>query len=174
MQPPSRNVPRARLAMLLAAVLAAALTAALTAPVLGAKPTRQVIDIGTPEDEAAVGDFYSELCGFTINADLVSTVTVHVFTDRHGEFKREIDKYLSWDTLINPATGESVTLRDIGPDIFWINRDGEVVLAQIGRSLTGSGYIGRVATNLDTGEQLRVAGKSVGSLEDQVCDPLAE
>jgi hypothetical protein len=153
--------------------MAILLTAVLAAPALAAKPTREVIDIGTPADEAADAAFLTALCGFPITVTTDATVTVHVFTDRHGDFMREIDKYLIRETFTNPASGESVTLHDVGPDLFWFNRDGELLLALVGRSLTGSGYIGRFVLNLDTGETVHVAGKSVGSLEGQVCDPLA-
>jgi hypothetical protein len=155
-----------------AAMLALLMTAALAAPALAGKPTREVIDIGTPADEAIWGAYMSTLCGFTITASIESTVTVHVFTDRDGEFKREIDKYLSWDTFTNPATGASVTLHDLGPDLFWINRDGELMQAIVGRSLTGSGYIGRFVINLDSGEVVHISGRYVGTFEDQICEPL--
>jgi hypothetical protein len=153
--------------------LAILLSILVAAPTLGAKPSREVIDIGTPADEAADAAFISELCGFPITVDTEATVTVHIFTSGQGEFTREIDKYIIRETFTNPATGESVTLHDVGPDIVWINRDGEVMLAQIGRSLTGSGYIGRVVTNLDTGETVLVAGKNAGTLEEQICVPLS-
>ena len=159
--------------MSLAALLALLMTAALAAPALAGKPTREVIDIGTPADEAEWGAYMTALCGFTITASIESTVTVHVFTDRNGEFKREIDKYLSWDTFTNPATGASVTLHDVGPDLFWFNHDGELMLAIVGRSLAGSGYVGRFVINLDNDEVVHISGRFVGSFEDQICEPLA-
>jgi hypothetical protein len=163
---------RAIRASTMAFVMLPMLIASLASPTAAAKPTREVIDIGTPADEAEVGAIFTELCGFPLTASIESRVTVFVFTDRHGEFKRELDIYASMDTLLN-AAGGSVTLHDIGPDVFWLSRDGELLYAAVGRSLTGSGYIGRVVVNLDTGEELLVAGKNVGSLEDQVCEPLA-
>jgi hypothetical protein len=163
---------RAVRAPAIAFVIVPMLIAALASPTVAAKPTREVIDIGTPADEAEVGAILTELCGFPITASIESRVTVLVFTDRHGQFKREIDIYASMDTFLNGAGG-SVTLHDVGPDIFWLSRDGALLYAAVGRSLTGSGYIGRVVVNLDTGEELLVAGKNVGSLEDQVCEPLA-
>jgi hypothetical protein len=156
-----------------AAILALLLTAALAAPASAAKPTREVIDIGTPADEAADAAFIGAICGYPITVSTEATVTVHVFTDRNGDFKLEIDKYSIRETFTNPTTGESVTLHDVGPDIIWVNRDGDVMLAQVGRSLTGSGFIGRVVTNLDTGVIVHVAGTFVGTLEDQICVPLA-
>jgi hypothetical protein len=148
------------------------LLVALPSAALAAKPYKEVIDLGTPEEEAFVAGLMTEICGFPVEASLKSRVTVHVIFDRHGDFKREIDGYLSWDTLINPATGASVTLHDVGPDLYWLSDDGSVLHAYIGRSLTGSGYIGRFVENLDTGEVLFIAGRNVGSLYDQICVPL--
>lgn len=148
------------------------LLAVLVSPAAAAAPSREVIDLGTPEEEAAVGALLTDLCGFPVTASSESRVIVMVFTDRNGDFKRELDIYASMDTLLN-ASGGSVTLHDVGPDVFWLSRDGSLLTAAIGRSLTGSGYIGRVVVNLDTGEQLLAAGKNLGSLEHQICEPLA-
>jgi hypothetical protein len=148
------------------------LIATLASPAAAAKPSREVIDIGTPADEAVVGAIFTELCGFPVTASIESRVTVLVFTGRDGEFRRELDIYASMDILLN-GSGGSVTLHDLGPDVFWLSRDGALLYAAVGRSLTGSGYIGRVVVNLDTGEELLVAGKIVGTLEEQVCEPLA-
>ena len=42
-----------------------------------------------------------------------------------------------------------------------------------GPSLTGSGVIGGVVIDLDTGETLHISRESVGSIVDQVCDAIA-
>lgn len=159
--------------MWLALLLAVAGVLVSVAPVLGAKPTRDVIDIGTPDDEAGVAAFLSGLCGFPISASIDAQVTVLQFESGDGEFAREIDVYQIKQTFTNVETGESVFLHDVGPDIFWLNRDGELMQAFVGRSLTGSGVIGRVVVNLDTGEELLRAGRDVGLFEVQVCEPLA-
>jgi hypothetical protein len=49
-----------------------------------------------------------------------------------------------------------------------------MMLAQIGRSLSGSGSIGRVVVNLDTGEVVATAGRRVGTLEEVICAPLSQ
>jgi hypothetical protein len=157
----------------LAALGALVLTAGVAGPALAAKPTFEVIDIGTPEVEAADGAFLSALCGFEVTASADAWVIVHTFTDRNGDFAREIDNYQIVETFTNADSGAAVTLHDVGPDIATINRDGELILAQIGRSLTGSGYIGRVVVNLDTNEVLSAAGRNMGTLEELICEPLA-
>ena len=139
---------------------------------LAAKPTREVIDLGTPEALAADSAFVTALCGFDIVASGPSQVIVHVFTDNSGVFKREIDSYQILETFTYVETGASVTLHDVGPDLVWVGRDGTLFLAMTGRSLTGSGYIGRVLVNLDSGETLSSAGSNRGSLEDLICAAL--
>jgi hypothetical protein len=96
----------------------------------------------------------------------------HAYAQRFA-LGAKIDGYRTWIRLSNPATGASVTLHDVGPDLFWLSDDGSVLHAIIGRSPGGSGYIGRFVENLDTGEVLFVAGKELGSFYDQVCVPLA-
>lgn len=156
----------------LSLVAAALLSVVLAAPTLGAKPTREVISLDDPDAEAEFSTFISEACGIPIAVDFEGTVTVHVFTNRHGEFTREIDKYWIRDTFTNTATGATILLRDVGPDIIGFNRDGELILAIVGRSITGSGVIGRTVISLDTGEVLHQSGRDVGSFVDQVCDAL--
>jgi hypothetical protein len=153
-------------------VIACLVLLAFAAPVAAARPTREVISIDDPLAEAFWSERLSAECGAPIAADFEGTVTVHVFTDRHGNFKREIDKYWIRDTFTNTATGASVLLRDVGPDIFWFGRDGSLYMALIGRSLTGSGVIGRTVINLDADLTVSMKGKVVGSVADQVCPHL--
>jgi hypothetical protein len=47
-----------------------------------------------------------------------------------------------------------------------------VVVAITGRSLTGSGVIGRVVVDLDTGEVLSVAGLAKGDFVENLCSEL--
>ena len=46
-------------------------------------------------------------------------------------------------------------------------------MAITGRSLTGSGVIGRTLVNLDTGEVVQESGRVVGSIVEQVCPIIA-
>ena len=145
---------------------------AVASPVAAAKPSKEVISLDNPEDEAFFSALLTEECGVPVEADFEGTVTVHTFTDRDGDFKREIAKFWIRDTFTNTETGASVLLRDVGPDILFFGKDGALYVAITGRSLTGSGVIGRTLINLDTGEVIRESGKFVGSIADQVCPPL--
>ena len=150
-------------------LMAGLLSLALATPAFAAKPSKEVFSLDDPAAEAFYSALLSGACGVPVKADFEGTVTVHVFTDRHGDFKREIDKYWIRDTFTNTETGATVLLRDVGPDIIWVGRDGNTYIALTGRSLTGSGVIGRTVFNFDTGELLSQAGKEVGSIIDQVC-----
>jgi hypothetical protein len=154
--------------------LVVAVVATLIAtPVFAAKPFREVISLDDPAAEAFWSAALSAACGAPIVAQFEGTVTVHVFTDRDGDFKREIDKFWARDTFTNTETGASVLLKDVGPDIVFVGRDGDLYVAITGRSLTGSGVIGRTLVNLDTGEVVRESGRVVGGIADQVCPVIA-
>jgi hypothetical protein len=150
-------------------LLAMALVAVLVAPAAAATPTREVIDLDDPAAEAFWSEVLTDACGFEVAVDFEGTVTVHVFTDRRGDFRMEIDKYWIRDRFTNVETGATVLLKDVGPDQVRVRNDGQVTLAIVGRSLTGSGVIGRVLYDLDTGELLQMSGREVGPIEDQVC-----
>ena len=65
--------------------------------------------------------------------------------------------------IAETLTSESGTYRllDVGPDIVF-TRDGTTYVAAVGRSLTGSGVIGRVVVNAETWEIVSVSGRLVG------------
>lgn len=153
--------------------LGMAIVAIAATPVLAAPPTREVFDMDDPVAEAFWSDLLTAECGVPVAVDFRGSVTVHTFTDRAGAWKRQIDKYWIRDAFTNTATGASIVLKDVGPDLWSINRRGELVIAITGRSLTGSGVIGRVVINLDTGEVDHIAGRSVGSVADQVCPAIS-
>jgi hypothetical protein len=166
------GVSPARSAIVLAAM--AALT--LAGPALAARPTREIIDAGTPEIEALISGDLSDLCGFEISVDADATVAVMVFSNNDGTFRREIDvSQMKW-TLTSVASGVSIDVHNVGPDIFWVNRDGVTMHAIIGRSYVvheGIGFIGRVLLNADTGEVLAFGGHLTGDIQQLVCTPLA-
>ncbi len=145
------------------------LVASSISPLLAAKPDRFIIDLDDAGAEAFYSELLSDACGADVAVDFEGSLTIHVFTDRHGAWKREINKYWIRDTFTNVETGASVLLKDVGPDLYSLSRDGHLIIAITGRSLTGSGVIGRVVIDLDTGEVLHVAGKDAGSIADQVC-----
>jgi hypothetical protein len=74
-------------------------------------------------------------------------------------------------TYTNSA-GETWVTRDVGPDHVTIDQNGDLILAITGRAITGSGYIGHVVVNLDTGETLLIAGKEGGNLNAAACEAL--
>ncbi len=139
-----------------------------------APPTREVIDLDDPAAEAFWSEALTQECGFEVLADFEGTVTVHTFDRTTGRGKTQIDKYWIRDSFTRVSTGETIILNDVGPDLWSVNADGELQLALTGRSLTGSGVIGRVVINQVTGEVEHMAGKPVGSLAEQVCPALSD
>jgi hypothetical protein len=160
----------------IAALSAATLLVVSAGAAFAAPPTREIIDIGTPEIEALISANLSSVCRFDISVDADATIAVMVFSNNDGTFRREIDVgQIKW-TLTNDATGASIHTHNVGPDIFWVNRDGVPMHAIIGRSYVaheGSGFIGRVLLNADTGEVLAFAGRLTGDIQQLVCNPLA-
>ena len=152
-----------------AAAAAAALLALTVGSTLGARPIKETIDLDDPAEEANASAFMTAACGFPVAVDIEGRVTVHVFLDRNGEWLREIDKWWIRDVFTNVETGASILLKDVGPDVIRVDRQGRFTVALTGRSLTGSGVIGRVVIDIDTGEVLHSSGKEVGSIADQVC-----
>ena len=157
----------------LIALAAGELVALVATPASAAKPTREVISLDDPGAEAFWSAELSAACDAPIVADFEGTVTTHVFTDQNGEFKRGISKFWIRDTFTNTATGASILLKDVGPDLVFIGKDGALYVAITGRSLTGSGVIGRTLINLDTGEFVQESGRVVGSIFEQVCPIIA-
>ena len=160
----------------LSLAISAVLALTLAGPALAAPPTREIIDIGTPEIEALIAANLSEWCGFEISVDADATIAVMVFSNDDGTFRREIDVVqIKW-TLTNVATDVSIKVLNVGPDIYWVDRDGVTMLASIGRSYVvhdGIGFIGRVLVNLDTGEILAFGGHFTGDIDQLVCANLA-
>lgn len=162
-------MPRVRWSSVIAAAVSAAtLMALLTVSALGARPTKETVDLDDPQSEADWSAFMTEACGFPVAVDFEGSVTYHTFVDRHGEWSHAIDKWWVRDRFTNVESGASILLKDVGPDIWRVNAAGQLTIAITGRSLTGSGVIGRVLINLDTGETVS-SGKEVGSIVDQVC-----
>jgi hypothetical protein len=135
----------------------------------GAGPETFRIDASEiSEDES---DFASDACGFTVEANLRGHIVVSVFPDDARPI-REIARFSIRATYKNPATGETYRLVDAGPDLF---KNGTVAVT--GRSITGSGVIGRVIFDTETGDILFEAGHRVnegdGAYIDAVCEALA-
>jgi hypothetical protein len=140
-------------------------------PVFAAGPTREVIDLNDPVVDAEESAFVSDLCGFPIEADVSGHIAITTFTDGSRSVF-ELDHYAVRATYTNPETGETVNLRDMGPDRFFIKK-GVAYVAVTGRSETGTGVVGTVVINLETGEIVRSAGREVGIYTDRLCDALS-
>ena len=152
-----------------AAVAAAILASFAAGSVLAAKPTIFKIDISDPAFEAGVEAQLLVTCGYPIELDGRGHIIVHVFD---GPRVVEIDNFRLFETY--SANGKSVTIRpDSGPDIYWVGRDGALYLALTGRSVTGSGVIGRTVVNLDTGEVVSSHGHEIGDFASFLCSELA-
>jgi hypothetical protein len=114
------------------------------------KPETFKIDLSEFSDIES--EFASEACGFPIQATVRGQVVITIFSDGPSPIV-ELDRFSSRVRYTNPATGETYSLVDAGPDIY---RDGTVAIT--GRSVTGSGVIGRVVFDLQTEEILFEAG----------------
>jgi hypothetical protein len=147
--------------------------AVLAGPAVAAKPTRTVVDLDDPAFEAEIGGVLSEACDAEIVADASGHVIISVFTDRTGEFKHELNVFGTHVTFTNADTGATYGLVDVGPDIYSIDRrTGHLTVAVTGRSLTGSGVIGRVVIDLETGEILSSVGNPQGDWVANACAAL--
>jgi hypothetical protein len=94
---------------------------------------------------------------------------IRLFT-QPGNRHVELDVFHLVVTFTNSA-GETFTFRDVGPDSYYLDDAGNLIIATTGRS-TGSGVIGHVVINLTTGEVTLVAGKEFGSAEALACEAL--
>lgn len=154
-----------RAAALLAAVAAAAVGAAAAS---AAPPTVFHVAFDDPVIEADFAAFLSATCGAPVDVALDGKVVVHEFAGPSRLV--EIDSYSLRLTATNTATGASIVIRDAGPDVVAFDRTtGHLTIAITGRSTTGSGVIGRVVVDLDTGEVLSQAGNERGFFGEIVC-----
>ena len=144
---------------------------ALAGPAAGAKPTREVVDLDDPVLEAEEEAFLAEVCGTEIDVDLEGRIIVLIFDKPVNKGVVELNIFEFEATFTNPETGATLTLHDVGPDVYLV-RDGELFIALTGRSTTGSGVIGRVVIDLATGEAVFEAGKPVGDYVERVCEAL--
>ena len=87
-----------------------------------------------------------------------------------GNRNVELDVFHLVQTFTNQA-GETFAFRDVGPDHYYIDDEGNLIVAISGRS-TGSGVIGHVVINIITGEVTHVAGKEFGTAEALACEAL--
>jgi hypothetical protein len=149
------------LAMMLGAVPAA----------LAAGPVRISIDLDDPQIDIDETAWASDLCGFAIDAQVSGHILGFEFPD-NGRSVFALNVYNQKATYRSVATGAVLRLRDIGPDRFY-TKDGRAYVAVTGRSTTGSGVIGQVVIDLETGEIVHTAGNDVGFFYDGFCEALS-
>ena len=153
-----------------AAVGAVLLGTLAAGSVLAAKPDLFIIDIGTQEFEDDQEAFFSDACGFPIDFEGSGHILFHVFNDNPSLI--EIHNFRLFETFT--ANGKTVEVRpDSGPDVIRVGQDGDVYLAIVGRSVTGTGVIGRTLINLSTGEFVSAHGHDLGDFISGLCTALA-
>jgi hypothetical protein len=157
----------------LAFVSAVVLTLAVAGAAAAARPEKTVISFDDPALEAEVAADLTAACGAPIAVDLSGKVEIIVFDKSQQAGVTEVDAYETRATFTNTDTGATTSLVDAGPDLLKYDaKTGRVVLAITGRSLTGSGVVGRVVVDLDTGEILSVAGLTKGDWIENICAEL--
>jgi hypothetical protein len=134
-----------------------------------AKPETTRVDLSViSEDES---QFASQACAFPIEAVVRGHVITTIFSEGPNPHVA-INRFNIRISYTNPETGETFRITDAGPDI-----EGDDTVAIIGRSITGSGVIGRVVFDLETGEILFEAGRRLtaggGAYITAVCEALA-
>ena len=133
-----------------------------------AKPETTKFDLSViSEDES---EFASEACGFPIEAVVRGHIITTIFSEGPNPHVA-IHRFNARVLYTNLDTGETYRLIDAGPDI-----ESDDTIAVIGRSITGSGVIGRVVFDLETDEILFEAGNRVHAAGEEyitaVCEAL--
>ena len=163
-------MPRALSAAVGAAILSSLL---LATSVLAAPPTK--VDLDDPELEAAISALLTDACGFPVTTDIEGHIIIRTFEQESGRGRAplELNVFRTLIYFTNVETGSTTRLVDAGPDRYWVNADGDLMLSLVGQSTTGSGVIGHTIVNLDTGEIEFVAGREAGDWIENVCAALA-
>jgi hypothetical protein len=157
----------------LAFIFAALVTLVIATAASAAQPTKTVVSFDDPALEAEIAGDFTSACHAPIAVDLSGKVEIIVLDKSTRAGAIEIDAYQTRGTFTNTATGATATLVDAGPDLVKYDpKTGDVVLAITGRSITGSGVIGRFVVDLDTGEILSVSGLAKGDFVANLCAEL--
>ncbi len=160
-------------------VVIVGLLAALSVPVAGAAPRPNenakptIVYFEETEDETAA--LFTEFCGFPVEVDAEGWVKI-IPLNTSGNGKRqplELNIYHVSTLVFTSKWGSFTAPLDVGPDVIYME-DGVVKVALTGRSTTGSGVIGRVVLNTETGEVEFEAGRRVyDDFVAAVCSALA-
>jgi hypothetical protein len=153
----------------LASLASLAVVLATASTVLAGPPTRQIISLDDPAIDVDESAWATDLCGFPVEADVSGHIQELAY-DGTGHVLG-LDVYAIRATYRNPDTGATFRYRDIGPDRLFV-KDGRVYVAVTGRS-SGSGVIGVVVIDIETGDVVHVAGNEVGDFYDGMCETLA-
>ena len=150
----------------------AALFALLATPSMAAEPQKPfILDLNDPTLDAEESAFWSDACGFPVTAELSGHIIFH--NPKRGAVSA-LAVYHIGITLTSQTT--TVRVHDVGPDLLY-TRNGVEYSAAVGRSITGSGVIGRAEMNVATGEvewHGRLVGDEVfGDFTAPTCRALA-
>ena len=152
-------------------LLGAMLGLLLTPSMVAASQKPFILDLNDPAWDAEESALWSAECGFPVTADVSGHIIFH-------NPKRGAVSGLAVFHIAETLTSETATYRllDVGPDLIY-TRHGVEYQAAVGRSITGSGVIGRAVMNLDTGEvewHGRLVGDEVfGDFAAPICRALA-
>jgi hypothetical protein len=137
-------------------------------------PQHFVVSFDDHAFEAAEAAKVTAACGTPIGVDLKGKVVVNVLDKPTARGVVEIAAFGTRATYTNVETGATLAFTDAGPDVVRFDpATGHVQIAITGRSITGSGVIGRVVVDLQTGETLAVSGLEIGDYVELVCDAIA-
>jgi hypothetical protein len=143
----------------------------LAAPVAGAKPEHSRTDVSSPAYEAEIETLALAVCGFPIDFEATGHIITTVFSNPNSPIV-QIDRYRLSETF--SANGKTLVVHvDAGPDIAFLDDEGNLLVALTGRSITGSGVIGRTVVNTTTGEVVFQAGREMGDFIETLCTTLA-
>ena len=147
-------------------VLAFAVAMLAAAPAEAAKPfiLKMPVDFTDTFDD----------CGFTIVHHVEGFFTIHVFFDKSGNPRTEIDTFALRESFTNPANGMSFSTPNVGPDIISFHEDGSVTVATIGLVshvvLKGQGEIaarvGKIVATFDADGNLTGIAFEAGKHDD--------
>lgn len=153
-----------------AAILAVLLGILAVSPVSAARPTVVIVDVSDPAREAGFEADLLRACGFPVDVEATGHVIMHQFNDNPRLV--EINNYRMFETF--SANGTTLVVHpDSGPDVIWVGRDGHLYIALVGRSVTGSGVVGRTVFDLTTLELVSSNGHELGDFIAWVCNGLA-
>jgi hypothetical protein len=122
------------------------------------------------------GGPFAIFCPEEITLDVVGWGQFHVFGPPNNR-NVELGVFHLVLTYTN-ASGDTWVWRDVGPDHWYVDDDGDLIVTITGRS-TASGtpardeiVVGHVVLNVTDGVVVSVAGRSLGPVDDLACDAL--